>query len=52
MNESISDGEEKSRAAWHEAMRVFDEWGDADASRQAELFAGLAARNAAAQKSP
>ena len=48
MNETISNGEGESQAAWHEAMRVFDEWADADASRQAELIAALAARNAAA----
>jgi len=40
--------EDDARNSWHEAMRVFEEWVDADGARQAQLLARLVARDAAA----
>jgi serine/threonine-protein kinase len=48
VSEDISDGEDEAREAWHEALRVFDDWADADAPRQAQLIAALAASDVAA----
>jgi len=39
LSENSSSGEDDAREAWHEAMRVFDDWADADASHQAKLIA-------------
>ena len=48
MTGDISSDEANSRDSWQEAMRVFDDWADADAARQADIVARLAARDAAA----
>jgi len=48
VSENSSSGEDDAREAWHEAMRVFDDWADADASHQAKLIAELAERDVAA----
>ena len=48
MTDDICGGGQNSLDSWQQAMRVFEDWVDADAARQADLIARLAARDAAA----